>query len=107
LPHPVPSVHASSISPGALPTATGCLPLVAGETGSDTFPVFGSTRTKKTLPCVSAVIRLKIELRQHPDQKDKTVAPNSKKISPRRLAVLSLSQVLVIHRISKTRPPQK
>src|SRR5258706_5802562 len=54
---PVPSVHANSTLPCASPTATGCLLLVGGETGSDTFPVFGSTCTKNTLPCVSAAAR--------------------------------------------------
>src|SRR5207249_1496481 len=56
----VPSVQASNTSSRAFATATGCLAFVSGDTGDDTFPVLGSNRTKKALPCVSAAARIPV-----------------------------------------------
>src|SRR5437660_3384326 len=55
---PIPSAQASRRFPRALPTTTGCLPFLSGETGSETFPVFGSSLIKNTRPCVSAAARI-------------------------------------------------
>src|SRR5262245_27052028 len=51
--HPAPSAKARRIAHWALATATGDW-LLAGDAGSDTFPVCRSKRTKKTWLCVSA-----------------------------------------------------